>query len=698
MRIFSVKSRKGFRGKAALSAVFAMLGAVLVAGTPAALAAEVPVGEAPGRGVGSGQYGYVGQFGTLNSTTQPGALDFYYPYGVAIQGDRIVVADSGRTSWEDGNKVAGHSLQSFTLSGDRGFALGTGDYVGNGTYDDTTHESTKNPQSLVTPEWQKYYPVGESRGSRGVAIDSQGNTYVVLSERADGDNFIYKYAPDGTFLLKFGRYTPPGALGWPVGISVDADDNVYVTSAGIGAVFAFDSNGTYRSGWSIYWADGTNLLAGGDYTVPGFLNEPQGVTVDIDTGDVYVGDLNSSFTRQGRITKLSVEKTSDHNVTVENNPAGWTWSLDSGFGTNGYVNRGVLSKVFALGYDQQSNELLTSSSVGTITRISSTGTVLGTIGESSGPVHSDGRMAYARGVAVDSKGLTYVTTQGTTAATNPRAVVQVFAKTPSPVPSVTATEGDGEVKLTWANSPQGYGQVDVLDYTVEYSTDNGATWTLVPASPSTALTRTVTGLNNGQTYDFRVTAYSEAGSGDPAVTQATPRETLVPQLQVTKTPAPGTVVTAAGDTITWDIVVQNKGTDTLTDVTVTDSAADKLTLGTWPGAEGVLAPGESVTATATSTVTAALFETGKASNTVNGSGVGAQSGTTVTESANAEVTWTVPSTAPPVPSTAPSAAEPLPQTGSDVMPWLALSILVVLVGSALVLVTRRRRTANANTE
>lgn len=73
--------------------------------------------------------------------------------------------------------------------------------------------------------------------------------------------------------------------------------------------------------------------------------------------------------------------------------------------------------------------------------------------------------------------------------------------------------------------------------------------------------------------------------------------------------------TAPGDVVTFTFVARNTGTVTLTDVTITDPLAglSELTF-KWPGTAGVLAPGESVTATAIYRLTQADLDAGHVSN------------------------------------------------------------------------------------
>jgi uncharacterized repeat protein (TIGR01451 family) len=76
---------------------------------------------------------------------------------------------------------------------------------------------------------------------------------------------------------------------------------------------------------------------------------------------------------------------------------------------------------------------------------------------------------------------------------------------------------------------------------------------------------------------------------------------------------------AAGDTVEYGFTVTNDGGVTLTDVQLSDPkpGLSALRFGAWPGAEGVLAPGESVTAAATYTLTEADVAAGTVDNTAS---------------------------------------------------------------------------------
>ena len=95
----------------------------------------------------------------------------------------------------------------------------------------------------------------------------------------------------------------------------------------------------------------------------------------------------------------------------------------------------------------------------------------------------------------------------------------------------------------------------------------------------------------------------------------------------------------AGDTIVWSITLRNSGNVTLTGVSVADSlpGISAPSYGTWPsGTAGVLQPGQTVTATATSTISQTDVNSGAVSNTATGSGT-PPSGTAVTSTAPATV-------------------------------------------------------------
>jgi hypothetical protein len=106
-------------------------------------------------------------------------------------------------------------------------------------------------------------------------------------------------------------------------------------------------------------------------------------------------------------------------------------------------------------------------------------------------------------------------TGGTTVTSNPM-TFDVFVK----VPTVTATTVSGKidsVALSWMAPSQTAG---ITTYLVESSKD-GNTWTTFVRPDSTATTATVTGLEAGTTYTFRVTPSISGAISATAATAST---------------------------------------------------------------------------------------------------------------------------------------------------------------------------------
>lgn len=112
-------------------------------------------------------------------------------------------------------------------------------------------------------------------------------------------------------------------------------------------------------------------------------------------------------------------------------------------------------------------------------------------------------------------------------AVNGRATITVSVKAaPAPPPSIsiTPTALNAAVRLAWA-APASTGGLPITDYLIQYSQNNGSTWTAFNDGVSTSRTATVTGLKNGLRYVFRVAATNTVGVGaysSPPVA-ATPR-------------------------------------------------------------------------------------------------------------------------------------------------------------------------------
>ena len=158
------------------------------------------------------------------------------------------------------------------------------------------------PQGEPIRQWGKYgTATGEFGGNSSVnsrtggphflAFNSEGNLYT--TEGTVGR--IQKFKPDGTFLLAFGDNDDgPGhfggghALEGPIGIAVDARDNLWITSTNH-RVQQFTPDGKYVRG------------LGGEGSEPGQFVLPHGLAFDRARQHLYVCDARNS-----RIQKLAI--------------------------------------------------------------------------------------------------------------------------------------------------------------------------------------------------------------------------------------------------------------------------------------------------------------------------------------------------------------------------------------------------------
>lgn len=89
----------------------------------------------------------------------------------------------------------------------------------------------------------------------------------------------------------------------------------------------------------------------------------------------------------------------------------------------------------------------------------------------------------------------------------------IFPKAPDPE-HIMGVVDDAEVELSWKPSRYNGGVYEVSGYAIQQSTDGGTTWTtVVNDTESTIPTFTVSGLNNGSTYRYRIAGINMSGRG-----------------------------------------------------------------------------------------------------------------------------------------------------------------------------------------
>ena len=161
---------------------------------------------------------------------------------------------------------------------------------------------------------------GEFNEPRGMALDAQGNLYVVDSK----NNRIQKLSPSGEPLLAWGEEgDKPGQFKDPHGIAVGPDGAVYVADTWNHRIQKFDANGAFIKEWKPepgFWGprgiavnkDGVVFVTdtgnkrivsfnkdgvqieywGSDGSAPGQLIEPVGIAID-PAGEVVVADTGN---------------------------------------------------------------------------------------------------------------------------------------------------------------------------------------------------------------------------------------------------------------------------------------------------------------------------------------------------------------------------------------------------------------------
>jgi hypothetical protein len=87
---------------------------------------------------------------------------------------------------------------------------------------------------------------------------------------------------------------------------------------------------------------------------------------------------------------------------------------------------------------------------------------------------------------------------------------------PLQVTGASATVGNGQVTLSW--SAPNTGGSAITDYVIEQFDADASTWTALTDGVSASTTFTVTGLTNGTSYTFRVSAKNDIGTGPVSLT------------------------------------------------------------------------------------------------------------------------------------------------------------------------------------
>lgn len=631
-----------------------LVGSAVVLGTAApahAIVGDPSVGTTPngvtsvaasaGKSRGSGLWGYAGDVKTR-------ASGYAFTYGVAVSpaDESLWVTDSAKIVWTSnaflcglyGGVVKGGSacyvgesvLHRYALNAAPDWSIGQ--YQGNGSYGaaavgsnagvGANYAALSSAQNLNGTTM----PSGRFGGVRGIAVTEQGTAWAMDADAgyawlSHAGHALRMVNADGSEAGALGKTTWPSGTGWtnrhdpesfdyPVGIARMANGDMIVTSQTPELLKQYHSDGTFVR--NIY----LNQPAGTAYTGDPGYRSPYAIAVDPADGTLLVGYIDP-----GNGNPSFIQRVDPNNCVSEavGNPAGSSRDrcavLDTigvGVLANGTATSSSPAVTFTIQVEPRTGDIYVGQRDGVLRLFAADGTPKGSFpvfGKGTG----NGQVETVRGIAFDARGFMYVTVSEGKDTTR----VQIFARTPDPITGLTAVYSDSaktEATISWdalATGVTADAQAPVRDYVLEQSTDGGSTWSVRSTTISTAHSEVVTGLDPAQTYQFRVSAWNEAGNGDWAAVPVAEAPTH-PNLTVVKSgngietaTAADAVQVDAGSTVNFAYSITNTG-DTPVEITrVNDSVLGDLTAPS--GFSGALGLNESVEFLASGAVPAGAY-------------------------------------------------------------------------------------------
>jgi hypothetical protein len=269
------------------------------------------------------------------------------------------------------------------------FAQPTITYTSPGTYTTGTAITTLTPTTTGVAAYNYSIPLplaGTSSGPSNISFDAAGNFYVANYN----NNTVRKYSAAGAFISNYGTGAP--ALSSPIAIVFDLFGNGYVVNFTGGTVYKYNAAGVYQS----------TILTG--------LSNPTGITIDA-SNNLYISSLNNNsikkYSTAGGAALLTITTNVSDPTGVAVDAAGNIYSLNSFTGNVSKYNAagtyqstiiGSLNGPWAMSLDYADNFYIGDSGNNRIRVYDKAGTLLKTLTGVLDP----------EGVAVDSKGNIFV--------------------------------------------------------------------------------------------------------------------------------------------------------------------------------------------------------------------------------------------------------------------------------------------------
>jgi len=345
--------------------------------------------------------------------------------------------------------------------------------------------------------------------SKAISGLTCGNTYHFRAYAINSEGLVY--SSDASFQTTACPGMPTitslsssvtGMTTATVSANVTSDGGSSITSRGFeyGTSGTYTATSTYSNGTGAYSVDLTGLSCGITYTYRAYAGNAVGMT----------RTSGSTFTTSACPTAPSTP--SAPSATPGNTSVALTWSAPA--------NGGSAITGYDIGYRTGSNAWATST-VGAVLTTTISGLVNGTV--------YDFRVSAVNAIGSSS----------------PSSVTQATPRTiPSAPATISAQYGNAQVTVTWSAAVNG-GSAPTA-YNIGYRTGANAWATTTVGSTTSGV---VSSLNNGTSYDFRVSATNAAGTGPVSSTVSeTPR--AVPVISSATAPIVGTSTATLSSSMT----------------------------------------------------------------------------------------------------------------------------------------------------